>query len=207
MAESESTLSIDWEPICEIAISITQLLFICCITYPLYVSYPCPGPFCISPPPPERMLQVMTDKSEPVLKWDLISGFISVPTLAFMSAAYYAVLNLVSKFHDVFGHLKLSVATGVVILLFFGSCDVFNSIRSKNKILKGERYYYDYYNRLKVDRPNARANAVAGFIFIEFLLAVILLVLAIRSAKRENFRSKSRYRKKNSLLCLPSPSD
>lgn len=145
----------------------------------------------------------MTDKTTPILKSDQAFGFISVTTLAFISAAYYAVLNIISKFHNVFGPWRIPVATGVVTLLFFGSCDVFNAIRTRKR--EEPRVYVENYYlfREHYPKPNARAQAVAAFTFIEFFLAVILLVIAIIDAKRDSFHNNTLSRcTKSCCSCL-----
>lgn len=142
----------------------------------------------------------MTDKTRPMLKSDQVFGFISVTTMAFISAAYYAILNIISKFHDVFGPWRVQAATGVVTLLFFGTCDVFNIIRTRYP-RKNNLYTYHYTN--PDTKPNAQVQAVAAFILIELILAVILLVIAIKDAKRDSFRDNTLSRcTKSCCSCL-----
>ncbi|KAJ8601423.1 hypothetical protein CTAYLR_005939 [Chrysophaeum taylorii] len=145
--------SMDPVLIVEVCAACALIVLIVGITYPLYV---------------------MTDRTRPVLKVDSSSGYVSVATMSLLSSTLYAMMTLITiKFPGPWKAWKVPAAAIVVLLLFFGSCDVVNSIRFQNKMADNEKKYGD------VEEANNRANAVAAFFVFEFFIALILLVVAV----------------------------
>mmetsp|Transcript_4531 Transcript_4531/g.13834 ORF Transcript_4531/g.13834 Transcript_4531/m.13834 type:complete len:178 (-) Transcript_4531:107-640(-) len=154
MAQSSSgTSKVVW--VLEMIFAVSLLGLVCCITYPLYV---------------------MSDRTRPTLDVDRSVGYISVATLSMIGAALYSLLILISALRDVLGASKIPAAALVVVLLFFGWCDLLNAIRYQDRIANNKDKFGEH------DEPNDRANTVVAFMLFDFVLAVCLLCLALAAA-------------------------
>ena len=156
MAQSSSSSS-SCGRIAEMVISLGLLGLVCGITYPLYV---------------------MSDRTRPVLDVDRSVGYVSVTTLSLIAASLYSLLNLISAHHEILAAAKVPSAALVVVLLFFGSCDVLNAIRYQDRIANNKDKFGEH------DEPNDRANTVAAFMLFDLFLAACLLGLAVSANGR-----------------------